>query len=70
MKALGLEISDKNIFEKCNLKTTFWPRDLHMQPIRTIWTILVGDHPGTIPVEFSQKPLAVQEKMSFELFLI
>ena len=26
----------------------------HMQPIRTIWTILVGDHPGTIPVEFGQ----------------
>ena len=31
-----------------------WPRDLLMQPIRTIWTILVGDHPGTIPVEFGQ----------------
>jgi len=25
-----------------------------MQPIRTIWTILVGDHYGTIPVEFGQ----------------
>jgi len=25
-----------------------------MQPIRTIWTILVEDHPGTIPVEFGQ----------------
>jgi len=25
-----------------------------MQPIRTIWTILVGDQPGTIPVEFGQ----------------
>jgi len=22
-----------------------------MQPIRTIWTIVVGDHSGTIPVE-------------------
>jgi len=32
----------------------FWPRDLHMQPIRTIWIILIGDHPGTIPVEFGQ----------------
>jgi len=49
MKALGLVVSDK-IFESC----IFWPRDLHMQPIRTIWTILVGDHPGTIPVEFGQ----------------
>jgi len=25
-----------------------------MQPIKTIWTILVGDHQGTIPVEFGQ----------------
>jgi len=25
-----------------------------MEPIRTIWTILVEDHPGTIPVEFGQ----------------
>jgi len=28
-----------------------------MQPIRTIWTILVEDHPGTIPVEFGQIPM-------------
>jgi len=25
-----------------------------MQPIKTIWTISVEDHPGTIPVEFGQ----------------
>jgi len=25
-----------------------------MQPIKTIWIILVGDHPGIIPVEFGQ----------------
>jgi len=25
-----------------------------MQPIRTIWTILVGNHPRTIPAEFGQ----------------
>jgi len=35
-------------------QTYFWPRDLHMQPIRTIWTTLVEDYPGTIPVEFGQ----------------
>jgi len=29
-----------------------------MQPIRTIWTILVGDHTGTIPVEFGQIPIS------------
>jgi len=25
-----------------------------MQTIRTIWTIFVGDYPGTIPVQFGQ----------------
>jgi len=54
MKALGLVVSDKKIFENCILKNFVLPCDLHMQPTETIWTILVGDHPGTIPVEFSQ----------------
>jgi len=54
MKALGLVVSDKKIFENCILKT----RDLHMQPIRTIWTTLVGDHPGIIPVKFGQNPMS------------
>jgi len=47
MKALGLVVSDKKIFESL-------PRDLPMQPIITIWTFLVEDYPGTIPVEFGQ----------------
>ena len=54
MKALGLVVLDKKIFENCILKTFFWHRDLHMQPIKIIWTILVGDYPGTIPVQFGQ----------------
>jgi len=58
MKALGLVVSDKKIFENCILKSIFWPRDLHMQPFRTIWTILVGDHPGIIPVKFGQNPMS------------
>jgi len=29
-----------------------------MQPIRTIWTTLVGDHPGIIPVKFGQNPMS------------
>ena len=29
-----------------------------MQQIGTIWTILVGDHPGTIPVEFGKIPIS------------
>jgi len=54
MKTLSLVVSDKKIFENYNLKIVFWPRDLHMQRIRNIWTVLVGDHLGTIPVEFGQ----------------
>jgi len=60
MKALGFVVSDKKIFESCIMK--FWPRDLHMQPIRTIWTILVGDQPGTIPVKFGQIPISGSRK--------
>ena len=29
-----------------------------MQPIRTIWTTLVGDHPGIIPMKFGQNPMS------------
>jgi len=41
------------------LKNLFFLRlDQLMQPIKTIWIILVGDHPGTIPVEFGQIPIS------------
>jgi len=36
----------------------FLPHDLLMQPIRTIWTILEGDHQGTTPVEFGKIPIS------------
>jgi len=61
-KAQGLVVSDKKIFENCILKTYFltpWPT---YQPIRTIWTILVEDYPGTIPVEFGQIPISGSRK--------
>jgi len=29
-----------------------------MQPIKTIWMILVGNHPGIIPAEFGQIPIS------------
>jgi len=46
-------------FWKLHFKNLFfWPRDLLMQPIKTIWTISVRDHPGTIPVEFDQIPIS------------
>jgi len=42
-----------------------------MQPIRTIWTIVVGDHLVTIYIVFGQIPISIQETMLlFELFLI
>jgi len=41
---------------------THWTRktihDLLTQPIGTVWTILVEDHPGIIPVEFGQIPIS------------
>jgi len=59
MKALGLVDSDKKIFWKLHLENLFFlPRDLFMQAIRTIWTILVGDQPGTIPIQFGQIPIS------------
>jgi len=41
-----------------------------MQPIRTIWKILVGDHPGIIPAEFGQIPISGSREEVVEVFLI
>jgi len=54
MKALGLVVLDKKILENCSLKTYFLTRDLLTQPTGTIWTTLVGDHLGIIPVKFGK----------------
>jgi len=54
MKALGLVVSDKKIFESFVLKPIYWPGDLIMQPTETVWTTLIGDHQGIIPVKFGQ----------------
>jgi len=40
-----------------------------MQPIRTIWTILVQDLPGTIPVEFGQIPISGLRKVFLKISL-
>ena len=56
MKALDLVVSDKKVFENSILKIYFWPRGLPMQQIKTVWTILVEDHPGIIPVKLGQNP--------------
>jgi len=55
MKALGIVVLDNKIFENCILKTYFLTLDLLMQPTRTI---LVGDHPGIIPVKFGPNPMS------------
>jgi len=58
MKALGLVVSDKKIFENCILKTYFltpWPTYATNE---TTWTTLVGDHPRIIPVKFGKNPMS------------
>jgi len=56
MKAQGLVVLDKKIFESFVLKPIYWPHDLLMQPTGTVWTTLIEDHPGIIPVKFGQIP--------------
>jgi len=47
-------------FSKMHFENLFFlPRDLLMQQFKTISTILVGDHPGSIPIEFGQIPISV-----------
>jgi len=29
-----------------------------MQPTKTVWTILVGDYPGILPVTFGKNPMS------------
>jgi len=58
MKALGLVVSDKKIFESFILKPIYWPRDLLMQPSGMVWTTFIGDHQGIIPVKFGQIPIS------------
>ena len=57
MKALGIVVSDKKIFENCILKTYFFDPIL-MQPAETVWTTLVEEHLGIIPVKFRQNPMS------------
>jgi len=58
IKYESLVFSDKEIFESFILKPINWPRDLLMQPTGTVWTNLIGDHPGIIPVKFGQIPIS------------
>jgi len=53
MKAQGLVFLDKIL--KLHFKILFFDP---MTYLFNYWTILVGDHPGTIPVEFGQRPIS------------
>ena len=59
MKALGLVVSDKKIFESFILKPIYLPSDLLMQPTGTVKTTLTWDHPGINSVKFGQNPVCV-----------
>ena len=58
MKALGLVVSDKKIFQSFILKPIYWPHELLLQPTASIWTTLVEDHPEINPVNFGQNPMS------------
>jgi len=53
-KLLALFSQTRRCLKIAFWKPNFWPCDLLMQPIRTVWTIYVADYPGIIPVEFGQ----------------
>jgi len=56
-KLWALYFQTRRFFKIAFLKPNFWPRDLLMQPPGTVWTTLIGDHPGIIPVKFGQIPI-------------
>jgi len=52
MKALGLVVLDKKIFENCIMKTYFFTPTTGM-----VRTTLVEDHPRILPMKFCQNPM-------------
>jgi len=51
-KLWALYFQTTRFFKIAFWKPIYWSRDLLMQPTGTVWTTLVGDHPGIIPVKF------------------
>ena len=41
-----------------HFENRFLLRDLLMKLTGTVWTILVEDHPGIIPLKFGQNPMS------------
>jgi len=58
MKALGLVVSDKKIFDNCILKTYCLTRELLMQSTGTVRTTLVEQHLGVIPLKFGNNSMS------------
>jgi len=40
-----------------------------MQPTGTVWTTLIEDHPGIIPIKFSQISISGSRENVVEVFL-
>ena len=58
MKALGLEFRTRRFLKIAIWKPIYWPVTLLTQPTGPVWTTLIGDHPGSIPVKFGQNPIS------------
>jgi len=57
-ESTGPCIFRQEVFENFHFKTYLLIRDLLMQPTGTVWTTLIGDHPGIIPVKFGKIPIS------------
>jgi len=62
MKAQGLVVLDKKIFENCILKTYFFTPWLTYATNQNHLNNVGGDHQGTIPVEFGQVSISGSKK--------
>jgi len=58
MRVLGIVVSEKRFLKIAFWKPIVWPCDLLMQPTGMVWTNLIGDHPGIIPVKCGQIPIS------------
>jgi len=70
MKALGLVVSDKTIFENFLLKTYFDPVTYLCNKSEPFEQFLYGTTQGPFLLSLVKYPLAVQEKKLFAVFFI
>ena len=54
-------------FLKLHFENLFFDPEAHLyKPTGSVWTTLVGDHPGIISVKLSQNPMSGFEDMMFK----